>query len=136
LSNDQEKNRELEDVPAITAIPSESDQLMSEMVLSLQGASIPSAVINTVVTDLTDSLTAMGEVAVIQTLTPRGHQLVRILEYSGHLISFKFPDPNRVENLLSEFQRAQNNKLVVRVKYSPVKENFIKSLEVLGVSKV
>ena len=56
MSKDQEKGRELEDIAAITAIPSERDQLMSEMTLSLQNASIQQAVINNVVNKYTGAL--------------------------------------------------------------------------------
>ena len=134
MSKDQEKGRELEDIAAITAIPSERDQLMSEMTLSLQNASIQQAVINNVVNDLRGTLTVTGMVKDIQTLFPGGHQIVRVVNVARNIINFRFPGPNKSDIILSEFQRAQNCNVVVRVKYSPLdKENLIKSIEVLGV---
>jgi hypothetical protein len=133
LSKDQEKGREVEDIGAITAIPSEKDELMSEMVLSLQNASIQQTVINNVVNDLRGSMTVTGEVADIQTLSPSGDQIVRIVNLARILFNFRFPEPNKPANILSEFQRAQNSNLWVRVKYNPAgKENLIKSIEVMG----
>jgi hypothetical protein len=133
LSKDQEKGREVEDIGAITAIPSEKDELMSEMVLSLQNASIQQTVINNVVNDLRGSMTVTGEVADIQTLSPSGDQIARIVNLARILFNFRFPEPNKPANILSEFQRAQNSNLWVRVKYNPAgKENLIKSIEVMG----
>lgn len=135
MSKDQEKSRELEDISAITAIPSERDQLVSEMVLSLQSANIQQTIINNVVNDLTGSLSVTGDVADIQTLSPSGHQIVRVINIAKIAFNFRFPDPNKSDNLLSEFQRAQNSHLPVRVKYIPLeKENLIKSIEVMGFS--
>ena len=70
----------------------------------------------------------------IQTVFPGGHQIVRVVDVARNIINFRFPGPNKSDIILSEFQFAQNNNVVVRVKYSPLdKENLIKSIEVLGV---
>jgi len=62
LSKDVEKGRDLEDSTAITAIPSERDQLISQMALSLQNANVQQALINNVVNDLNDTLSVTGDV--------------------------------------------------------------------------
>ena len=109
---------------------------MSEMVISLQTASIQQAVINNVVNDIRGSLTVTGEVADIQTLSPSAHQIVRVVNTARIVFNFRFPDPNKPDIILSEFQPAQNRNLLVRVKYSPLeKENLIRSIEVLGAGR-
>ena len=133
MSKDVEKGRDLEDRPAITAIPSERDQLISQMALSLQNANVQQALINNVVNDLKDTLSVTGDVVDIQTLSPSGLQIVRVINVAKYLFNFRFPNPNKPDNILSEFQRAQNHHLLVRVKYSLLeKENHIESIEVMG----
>lgn len=130
LSKESEKSRVLGDIGAITAIPSERDQILSEMVQSLQSASIQQSIINTVVNNLTSSLSVTGGVVDIQTLSPSGDQIVRGINAAKTIFNFKFPEPNKPDNIFSEFQRAQSEDLLVRVKYIPGKENLIKSIEV------
>ena len=133
MSKDVEKGRDLEDRTAITAIPSERDQLISQMSLSLQNANVQQALINNVVNDLKDTLSVTGDVVDIQTLSPSGLQIVRVINAQNYLFNFRIPDPNKPDNIFSEFQRAQNHNLLVRVKYSLLeKENHIKSIEVMG----
>ena len=125
MSKDVEKGRDLEDSTAITAIPSERDQLISQMALSLQNANVQQALINNVVNDLKDTLSVTGDVVDIQTLSPSGLQIVRVINVAKYLFNFRFPDPNKPDNILSEFQRAQNHHLLVRVKYSLLEKKII-----------
>jgi hypothetical protein len=131
LSKDQEKSQDLEAISAKTAVSSEKDRLLGEMVQSLQGANIQQSIIVSLVTDLAANVTISGFVHSIDTFI-NGNQAVSVITAPERRIyRFVFPEPNKLDKFFSELQRAHNNDLYLNVSFKedPARfKHFIKSV--------
>jgi hypothetical protein len=134
LSKDQEKSRDLEGISAKTAVASEKDRLLGEMVQSLQGANIQQSIITTLVTDLATSVIISGFVNSIDTFINGNQAVTVITDPDRRFYRFVFPEPNKLDKFFSELQRAHNNDLYLNVafKEDPAGlKHFIKSVMVI-----
>ena len=120
----------------IAAVPTGMDQYFLQIEQSLRQANVQSATINNVIDKLKNHLTVIGEVLSIQSVDEGNlaRKIVHISPIRGKIsIAFRFPEPNKADELFSEFQRAQNYRHIVRVTYiiDQNKNLLIKSIEVI-----
>jgi hypothetical protein len=68
----------------------------------------------------------------VQTLR-NGYHVVHVSVIKGKAsLAFRFPNPNKTDGMLSEFERSQDYGFIVRVTYiMREKQNYIKSVEVI-----
>lgn len=118
----------------IAAVPTGMDQYFLQIEQSLRQANVQQATINNVIDKLKNHLTMIGEVISIQSVEEGNRQIVHVSPIKGKVsIAFRFPEPNKADELFSEFQRAQNYRHIVRVTYiiDQNKNLLIKSIEVI-----
>jgi hypothetical protein len=118
----------------IAVVPTGMDQFFLQIEQTLDQAHVQSATINNVIDKLKSHLTVIGEVVSIQSVPEGNRRIVHVSPIKGKFsIAFRFPEPNKADELISEFQRAQNYRHIVRVTYiiDANKDSLIKSVEVI-----
>jgi hypothetical protein len=110
------------------------DQYFLQIEQTLRQANVQLGTIDTVIDTLKSHLTVIGEVVSIQTVPEGKRQIIYVSPLKGKVsIAFRFPEPNKGDELISEFERAQNYGHIVRVTYivDPNKNLIIRSIEVI-----
>jgi hypothetical protein len=110
------------------------DQYFLQIEQTLRQANVQLGTINSVIDTLKSHLTVVGEVVSIQTIPEGKRQIVHVSPIKGKIsIAFRFPEPNKRGELISEFERAQNYGHIVRATYiiDPNKNLSIRSIEVI-----
>jgi hypothetical protein len=110
------------------------DQFFPQIERILSQANLQTSAINNLINELQKNLVVKGEVISIQNIPEVQRRIVHVSPIGEKLfLAFRFPEPNKDDALLSEFQCAQNYGHKVRVTYivDQNKNFLIKSIEVI-----